>query len=185
MFLICPVKWTFSWKPEVEGELEEDEFFPFLSLMRCDTFHYVWQKLLLIFLDWGFESATCTKLEFLFMGNCAIMYCIPPSPHFIHMWFAVMLSLCSASYHSDLPKIRQDICARNKKIIRHSVSFIGFSHELHCSPDLRSPYLSQKPWNLQTDFAKALLNFRILIRMLEIFRKAFYDISKYLPWEAF
>lgn len=123
--------------------------------------------------------------EVLFMRNCAVMSYIPPSPHFIHMWFAVMLSLCSASYRSDLSKIRQDICARNKKIIRHSVSFIGFSHELHFSPDLRSPYLSQKPWNLQTDFAKALLNFRILIRMLEIFRKAFYDISKYLPWEAF
>lgn len=97
----------------------------------------------------------------------------------------VMLSLYSSSYHFDISKIRQDICARNKKIIRHSVSFIGFSHEFHCSPDLRSPYLSQKPWNLQTDFAKALLNFRILVRMLEIFRKAFYDISKYLPWEAF
>jgi len=92
-----------------------------------------------------------------------------------------MLNLYSSSYHFVSPKIRQDICARNKKIIRHSVSFIDFSHEFHCPPDLRSPYLSQKPWNLQTDFVKALLNFRILVRMLEIFRKAFYDISKYLP----
>lgn len=162
--------------------------FPFFFSLRWDVIPFntsVWQKLLLIFLDWSFESAAFTKLKRFCLWETAVVCSIPPSPHFIHMWFAVMLSLCSASYHSDLSKIRQDICARNKKIIRHSVSFIGFSHELHCSPDLRSPYLSQKPWNLQTDFAKALLNFRILIRMLEIFRKAFYDISKYLPWEAF
>lgn len=121
--------------------------------------------------------------------NYAIICCVlhpPYSSLLSHVsTSAVMLSQYSSSYHFDLPKIRQDICARNKKIMRHSVSFIGFSHEFHCSPDLRSPYLSQKPWNLQTDFAKALLNFRILIRMLEIFRKAFYDISKYLPWESY
>lgn len=176
--------------PAVEGLLGGDEMdFSLLlfSEMRCDTFHYVCltKASVNIFGLKFWVSSFYKAKEILFMRNYAVVCSIPPSPHFIHMWFAVMLSLCSASYHSDLPKIRQDICARNKKIIRHSVSFIGFSHELHCSPDLRSPYLSQKPWNLQTDFAKALLNFRILIRMLEIFRKAFYDISKYLPWEAF
>lgn len=165
----------------------EMDFSLLFSEMRCDTFHWVslTKASVNIFGLKFWVSSFYKAKEILFMRNSVVMRSIPPSPHFIHMWFAVMLSLCSASYHSDLSKIRQDICARNKKIIRHSVNFIGFSHELHCSPDLRSPYLSQKPWNLQTDFAKALLNFRILIRMLEIFRKAFYDISKYLPWEAF